>query len=220
MLSIEKKCYVKNLTVEENINQIILNNINLVKETLNTQRGDKPEDIIVMPNILNTMLEDVVSTVRNSKEGRVHLYGLKSPTGIITSDYSDVSKHILVDDVRFQTIEAIRNDLVEKLLGDYEVYVYTLNKLTRFNPTMINPEVSYFIRYKCIPRSEWTEMVRQVENRTLNGNMDSFSNEWLNHWIRIGDDARGRVETTEPTPEEDVKIESLITHNPIKKLKF
>ena len=157
--------------------------------------GRKPEDIIVMPEQLVQIFGDVVRLVRQTqiREEKIHLYGLTMPVGLATSDYGDVNKTLLVDEIPFETLEGMRDEIVTKLVEGYEVYIYTLNKVSWFDPASITPKVRYYMRYKCIHRSEWSEMITQTEN---NRRLADERGQWLGHWMEIGNETRGKIDET------------------------
>ena len=118
---------MKNLSFEDNVRQIYRNQTNESQRSMEVQMG---QDIFLDGNQLITLFDSVKDRVVNNQDGLrigLHLYGLPHPFGFASSDFGDHEQSITVDDIPFNTIEGMRDFLVDKLLTNNEVYVYTIN---------------------------------------------------------------------------------------------
>jgi hypothetical protein len=173
--SLEKKGYVKNLTFEQNIQQISENHIESLRHNTASNMGVRPEDLFLTNEELGSLFSSVRDGVVNSQDGLrigLHLYGLNMPIGYAISDFGDHRITISVDDKPFNTIEGIRNYLVGELIGGNEVYVYSVNVVKFFDPTDFQPTRRFYIRCSSIHRSRWVQMTNEAEtNRDLPGRL-------------------------------------------------
>jgi hypothetical protein len=214
---------VKNLTLEDNIRRIIINSDNEYNDN-RVRYGINNEQISWTEQVLR-ILQSTVNHIRNHVTGQTHLYGLTTPQSLISSDFDDVKKTIFVEDVPFNTLEGIKNELVDKLISGHEVYVYSINKVEIMTAASLLPEVRYYMRYKCVHRSEWSELITQYEH---NRELAVERGQWLNRWMGLGqpvDTVNERVVDDEIPPQKEIYTEqksendSLI-NGKIKKFKF
>ena len=179
----EKKGYVKNLTFEQNIQQISENHIESLRHNTASNMGVRPEDLFLTNEELGSLFSSVRDGVVNNQDGLrigLHLYGLNMPIGYAISDFGDHTITISVDDKPFNTIEGIRNYLVEELIGGNEVYVYSVNVVKLFDPTDFQPTRKFYVRCSSIHRSRWVQMTNEAENRT---NAVNDTVQQLNRWL-------------------------------------
>jgi len=157
---------VKNLTFEQNIQQIVENNLSIVRTSIEVTMGTRPEDIVLQQQQLITLFTDVWNRVMGGQDG-VRLYGLIMPVGIAVSDYGDHRINIFTEDKQFNTLESIRNYLVNELVSGHEVYVYSVNVVKIVDPFSFDLQTKYYIRCKSIHRSRWDELTTEAENTPI-----------------------------------------------------
>lgn len=185
---------MKNLTFEQNIQQIAQNHSDCVTTSTEIQMGMRPEDLFLTGEEMGRLFQDVRIRVQNRVQV-VHLYGLNMPIGFATSDYGDHRITLSVTDEPFNTIEGIRDYLVEQLSNDNEVYIYTINVVKVYNPTTLQQQKRFYIRCASIHRSRWEQLTEQAEaNRDLHarlpwdhqpneGNLLGDTVQQLNRWL-------------------------------------
>jgi hypothetical protein len=192
---------VKNLTFEQNIEQIAQNHSEIIRTSTEVQMGVRPEDLLLSGEELGNLFISVRDRVTNSQDGLrlggVRVYGLTMPIGFAISDFGDHRVTISVIDESFNTIEGIRDYLVEQLIGDNEVYVYSVNVVNFNDPVDFQPQRRYYIRCASIHRSRWEQLTEQAEaNRDLHGRLPWDHNpnptindmaQQLNRWLGEND---------------------------------
>jgi len=175
---------VKGLTFEQNIQQIIQNQLECIRVSTEISMGVNPEDMFLSGEQLCSLFNSVRDQVINSQDDiGLHLYGLKMPIGFAKSDFGDYSVTISVTDEPFNTIEGIRNYLVEQLIGGNEVYVYTVNVVRTIDPHQLGePQRRYYIRCALVHRSKWEQLTAQAEtDRDLHEPSDMAQQ--INRWL-------------------------------------
>lgn len=151
---------MKNVTEIENIRRIIRNNSQFEQHYSSLDNSTNYEDLcLINSEELTAFLVNVVSQVKSRKEGKVHLYGLSLAAQFIASDCGNFNKAINVDLNTFHSQEDLRNYLMDRLLNDYEVYIYTITKITYVETGSLETKVKYITRDKCIHRTSWDEVV-------------------------------------------------------------
>jgi hypothetical protein len=176
---------VKNLTLEQNIQNIQQNSIDHYQQLLGqpyfNSQTHRPEDYIVTPDVLSTLFNDVARRVRQElgEDSKIHVYGLTMPVGRVVSDYGDVIQNVMVEEVPYGTLEGIRNHIINELLDDKEVYIYTILMYKIYDPMFMETQNRYTLRSKSIPRSSWAELIQDVEQAispwTINGNTITYT---------------------------------------------
>lgn len=213
----EKKGYVKNRTYEQNIQQITQNHIDCVRHSIETQMGMNPNDMFLSNELIIPLFNSISEIVSRQKEGPIRIYGLTMPIGLAVSDFGDHRISVCVREIPFNTIEGIRDYLVEQLLGDYEVYLYTINVVNGlYDPTTFLPTKKYYIRASFVHRSSWEQMTEQSEaNRDLHGrlpwNHEPQQNigdmaQQLNRWLGEQTDwVKDNSPTNQINPKQNIK---------------
>ncbi len=200
---------MKNLTFEQNIQQIAQNHIDSIRTSTEVQMGVNPEDLFLSGEELGSLFSSVRDQVINSQDGLrlggVRVYGLNMPIGFAISDFGDHRITLSVTDEPFNTIEGIRDYLVEQLLQDNEVYVYTINVVKSFDQTSLTPTKRYYIRCTSIHRNRWEQMTAQAEeNRDLHGRLPQTNigdiAQQLNRWLEDKESKKDGI-----TPEQRIK---------------
>jgi hypothetical protein len=200
---------VKNLTYEENIQQISQNQIDVISHSTEARMGVNPEDIVLMGDEFDSLFRSVHDQVINSQDGLrlggVRLYGMTMPIGFAISDFGDHRVTISVTDESFNTIEGIRDYLVEQLLGNNEVYVYSVNVVKIHDLNYLQPQRRFYIRCTSIHRSRWEQLTAQAEtDRDLHGRLpwDHTSDmaQQLNRWLGEKESDKEKI-----TPQQQIK---------------
>ena len=203
---------MKNLTYEQNIQQIVVNHTESLRHDPSVNMGVMPEDLFLTNEELSSLFNSVRERVTDGQNGlRIHLYGLNMPIGYAISDFGDHRITISVEDKPFNTIEGIRNYLVGQLIGGNEVYVYTINAVKIYNPNDLQPTRKFYVRCKSINRNRWVQMTNEVETNSdlqnrlpydhnINTNMLNDTAQQLNRWLEPKVD-----EDPELTPKHQIK---------------
>lgn len=189
----EKNVYVKNLTYEQNIQQIVQTHRESLQYSTEVQMGREPNDIFLSDELMGPLFNSVRERVLNHQEGPVRVYGLILPIAHAISDFGDHRITISVREIPFNTIEGIRDYLVEQLINNNEVYIYTINVVSGiYDPTSFLPTKKYYIKAAIIDRSQWVLMTEQAEtdgrlqhvwDHNINTNMFNDTAEQLNRWL-------------------------------------
>ena len=194
---------MKNLTLEQNIRTIV-NNSTALYNNNGGQYYDWVQSILML-------LQSVVCDIRFPITDKKHLYGLTSRQSVVSSDYGDAHKVIVADDIPFNSLEDIRDELINKLMGGYEIYVYGIHRVEIVSFNTLSLEIRYYMSYKCIHRTEWPMLIREHEqNRVLMGERS----QWLNRWIDLGDSLNFNDYTTKKPDD------CSLVNGKIKKFKF
>jgi len=151
---------VKNLTYTENVTQIYQNHL----DGCNYTHMSSYNPFLTGPE-LSTLFRGVRTEVGEQLE-TIRVYGLTSPIAFVYSDNNDCRRTVSVQGQLFDTIDDIRDYLVQELLSDNEVYIYTVDSIRVFSPEF--REVRKFsIRCSSFHRSRWVGTNKEPMIRPL-----------------------------------------------------